>query len=82
MNEPKFGVGDRVCIPVEMPVSNRLKGKRGVVVEVLPGTGPGVQPVTKGDKLEWSTFPQYGVDFWSHLGIRRIDEAALERDSN
>lgn len=78
MTEPEFKVGDKVHIPASRPVVESLRGAKGTVVEVYPGTGPGTRFVGPGGRLEWSTRADYLVAFGSPIGTRRIDEAPLE----
>ena len=80
MRETMFEVGDKVHIPVDMPVTEKYQGAQGTVIEVYPGTGPGARFVGQNERLEWSTGPDYLIDFGLPIGTQRIDQAILKAD--
>lgn len=78
MTDPRFKVGDRVYIPKGKPPGEAPQEVQGVVLEVYPGMGPGAQFVGPGDRTEWSSSPQYLVDFGTAFGSHHILEVMLE----
>lgn len=84
MTKPRFKVGDRVYIPNDKLVVDfsRFRGRKGTVIEVYPGIGPGAQSVGPNERLEWSSSHGYLIDFGTSIGKQRIEEELLEPDSN
>lgn len=82
MTRSRFKAGDAVHIPRDSPLTDEYRGAKGEVIEVYPATGPGAQSLGPNERLGWSTFPEYLIDFGPPLGRQRIEEHLLEPESN